>query len=189
MDKRALAEQLAFWLAQQRIHDRARTAARKDAGRWMKRMQLARQANEPELMTSAMEQAEKARDQYQLAERRYQEATAEAAALRNTPPTDNTAFAAAIERSRHAMQEFEKLGIVELGTSAQMAVDAEFLLNKAPADSALAPNVTPTPTSINPPPNTPEYDDLEDDILAMADAILAQDEARAGAANDDGDNT
>jgi hypothetical protein len=190
MDRKSLAEQLAFWLTQQRIQDRARTAARKDAERWMKRMQLARRENQPELMASAVAQAEQARDQFQLANTRYNEATAEAAALRNTPPTDNAAFAAAIERSQHAMQEFEKLGLVEFGTSARLAVDAEFMLNKGAAPGGpdfIAPGTPATDASEASVPVTAPFqrvpgttdDAIDDDLLAMADAILAADESRA----------
>jgi hypothetical protein len=195
MDRRAMASQLAFWLAQQRTQERLLDQARQDASQWARRLKLAREAGDERLMQAALERAEEARDRYNRADLRLKEAVREAAALRQTPLTDTTAFASAIERSRQAMESFEQLGIMVPGSAAALQVDADAIMrgqSPAPALPALAPPAsaaTPQPgaafssgASETAPPGT--LDAMDAEILALANAMLEEDERQAAAAAD-----
>ena len=111
---REFAELLGYWIAQQRLAERHRDAAYADVQLWFKRLKLARQAGDDRLAQEAATRAEEARDRFELAGRRIQSAEVELAAVRKTAQApDRTAITEALRRSQHAIQEFQKLGILE----------------------------------------------------------------------------
>ncbi|MBU6162250.1 MAG: hypothetical protein KGO50_14130 [Myxococcales bacterium] len=143
---REFAELLGYWIAQQRLAERHRDAAYADVQLWFKRLKLARQAGDERLMREAAARAEEARDRFELAGRRVKSAEVELAAVRATAQApDRTAITEALRRSQHAIQEFQKLGILQ-------APD-EFADAHAEPAAAVRPPATPStaPSRLMPP--------------------------------------
>jgi hypothetical protein len=191
------AELLGYWIAQQRLAERQRDAAYADLQLWFKRLKLARQAGDEKLAQAAATRAEEARDRYELAGRRVQSAQVELAEVRRVAQApDRSAFNEALRRSQHAIQEFQKLGILEapdeFADPAPMPRSASV---QATAPSPVTPAATAPPPAVAPVTNQAKatttagprdrYADLPDDdlldiereALAMAEELMREREA------------
>lgn len=195
------AELLGYWIAQQRLAERQRDAAYADVQLWFKRLKLARQAGDEKLAQAAATRAEEARDRFELAGRRVQSAQVELAEVRRVAQApDRSAFNEALRRSQHAIQEFQKMGILEAPDEfADPAPTQRFASVQATA-APLSPPISTATSSSAPPgavtgkaPTTAgpidRYTDLPDDdlldiereALAMAEELMR--EREAGASN------
>ncbi len=202
---REFAELLGYWIAQQRLAERQRDAAHADVQLWFRRLKLARQAQDDRLVQEAVVRAEDARDRFELAARRLKSAEAELAEVRRTAQApDRTAVTEALRRSQHAIQEFQKLGILDsspdLAERGPVSVPAASSAHQRTAvapvsssasvgqrDTAVAPVPTQAKADVPSGPrdryaDLPDDDllDIEREALAMAEELMRERESGTG---------
>lgn len=116
--------ELAYWIREKKTATLAMTEAKANAVKWLERAKLAKSAGKDELVEAAGEQLRAAREAYNNAERRAQEAEVQIESSRAASRTMSEEHAIFAE---NLLLEFEWMGIDVEGGALEQAIQQEEL--------------------------------------------------------------